>query len=64
MTNGTKQVCYDNDNSIFGWCGVCKHQAKPGQQGHCHEVTDDTWGVAITDDLLREATKVTPTESK
>lgn len=63
MANGSKQICYDNDIHLFGWCGVCKRDAQEGQPGYCHEVTDDTWGVAITDDLLKEATQVTPTES-
>lgn len=61
--NGTRQICYDNDNTLFGWCGVCLANAKPGEEGYCPEMTEGTWNLMDTSsDLLKEATKVKPTE--
>ena len=60
MENGTRQTCYDNDNSIYGWCGVCDPTASEGQEGFCPEDTHRTWGMYLSEEATKEAVRVKP----
>ena len=61
--NGTKQHCFDNDNSIYGWCGVCNEKAKSGEPGYCPEITQGSWGKELNDEKLKEATIAKPDQN-
>ena len=54
-----KQICYDNDGNPknkYGWCGVCNPEAKDGETGFCHEVTQRSGDYDNFDDPTKQPT--------